>query len=116
MKEWESNLKNYDPVNIISYTVTDEAQKPVKNIQVKLRLLGFSPIAKYEDETGKYSYHSQDGHKDLDSLDIIVKDTMGVFEPDSVRVPVAYKAVKDPNDSWKEGESTAHHDFQLKKK
>ena len=53
----------------------------------------------------------------VDSLDIIVTDTTGVYASDSVSVKVDYdRSNVEWGDNWNDGAGYVHQDFQLKKK
>ena len=97
----------------VSGIITDEANQPLKDIKVQVRLLGITSGPKFSDESGKYLFHSQDGLY-LDSVDILVQDTAGVYASDSARVAVDLVEY-DNIHGWQVGEATAHQDFQLKK-
>ena len=98
-------------------TITDEDNKPLENIQVQVKYIseyGYTPSPVYSDSIGQYAFTSRDSGEQLDSIDVLVKDTSGVYECDTMRVPTEYHKVEDSG--WKVGESVAHHDFRLKKK
>jgi len=98
----------------VSGTITDEDHQPLKDIQVKVGYLGIKSNPIYSDAKGNYGFQSRDG-EEIDSVDIIVTDTAGVYESDSVRVAAEYIKLDQP-EGWKTGETTVHKDFQLKKK
>ena len=97
----------------VSGKITNEEKQPLEGIQVNIGLLGYTTRPFYSDSVGKYGYHSHEGI--ADSVDIIVKDPEGIYESDSVRVATEKNMFETPI-KWQEGEATASHDFQLKKK
>lgn len=104
-------------------TITDQENKPLKNIQVVVRqkAYGVGPAnallpEQYTDEEGMYRGSRNDAFP-VDSVDIIVTDTAGVFESDSVRVKVDYdRSHVSQGDHWYAGGGYVQQDFQLKKK
>lgn len=105
-------------------TITDEANKPVENIQVTLKDR-YRPNrdyrrtfpAVYTDEGGEYVIGPYNVFFPEDSMDIIVTDTTGVYASDSVSVKVDYDRSKVKwGDNWDSGAGYVHQDFQLKKK
>lgn len=102
----------------LSGTVTDEAEQPLKDIQVGLRRRGdgYPGVVGYTDENGRYEWTVGDFFP-VDSIDIIVSDTNGVYMRDSVRVGIEYDSRgKRWGDSWNHGTGTVQQDFRLKKK
>ena len=96
----------------VSGTITDEANQPLKDIQVQVSLLGYTSSPIYSDKNGTYLRQSNEGAAKY--VDIVVRDTAGVYASDSVRVDIE-RVMYDQPKGWKEGEATAHQDFQLKK-
>lgn len=105
-------------------TITDEANKPVENIQVTLKDR-YRPNrdqrrtfpAVYTDDGGEYVIGPYNGFFPNDSMDIIVTDTSGIYAPDSVSVKVDYDRSKVAwGDNWNKGAGYVHQDFRLKKK
>ena len=101
----------------VSGNITDEAKQPVENIQVKVKNDGYQIMPEgYSDENGRYMIEDV-GAFPVPNVDIIVTDTAGVFDSDSVRVEVTYDRSKvSPDDHWNDGEAVIQYDFQLKKK
>lgn len=102
--------------------VTDEENQPMENVQVIVKNKGdndtpreFLPTV-YTDDAGVYRY-SNEYMFPTDSMDVIVMDTAGVYESDSVRVKVDYdRSGVAPEDHWNAGVGIVYQDFQLKKK
>lgn len=104
-------------------TVTDEDNKPLENIRVTLKDR-YRPNLDYR-RTMPDVYTADDGTYTVgpydffpvDSLDIIVTDTTGVYASDSVSVKVDYdRSNVEWGDNWNDGDGYVHQDFQLKKK
>ena len=102
--------------------VTDDEQQPLENMQVLVHTKWDSDMSReympqvYTDEAGEYTL-STERLFPTDSMDIIVTDTAGVYESDSVRVKVDYdRSGVSPDDHWNEGVGKVYQDFQLKKK
>lgn len=98
--------------------VTDKDAQPVENIRVRAKDIRGDKYfpEQYTDEAGEYVVAS-DYNFPLDSVDVIVTDTAGVYEGDSVRVKVEYDRSKvAKGDHWNNGKGIVRHDFQLKKK
>lgn len=95
--------------------VTNEENQALKNIEVTIKHHGWPMCKKYSDEKGKYLIYEERMHYFSDSVDIIARDTSGIFEPDSVRVFVAVEPKPGPKDRWA-GSFSVKQDFQLKKK
>lgn len=106
--EYGAPYAEYD----VSGTITDEEEKPLKNMQIKLKENGV-PIAPetYSGEDGKYALR-EEGFP-MNRVDVVVSDTAGVYESDSVNVAVSFEG---GTDGWNAGKATIQHDFQLKKK
>ena len=96
----------------VSGTITDEANQPLKDIQVQVSLLGYTSSPIYSDKNGTYLRQSNEGAAKY--VDIVVRDTAGVYASDSVRVDIE-RVMYDQPKGWKEGEATVKQDFQLKK-
>ena len=97
--------------------VTDKDAQPVENIRVRVKGIRGDEYfpEQYTDEAGEYVVTSY--IFPLDSVDVIVTDTAGVYEGDSVRVKVEYDRSKvAKGDHWNNGKGIVRHDFQLKKK
>ena len=99
--------------------VSDEENNPIENAQVIVRSPNPGQIRDtlYSDEEGLYrgSYTGVFPHSN-DSIDIVVRDTAGVYASDSVRVAVEYdKSKVADGDSWNGGTAYIQQDFQLKK-
>lgn len=98
--------------------VTDKDAQPVENIRVRVKNVredAYLPD-QYSDENGEYKV-AVDYLFPPDSVDVVVTDTAGVYEGDSVRVKVEYdRSEVDKYDKWNDGKGIVHHDFQLKKK
>ena len=90
----------------VSGTITDQAKKPLENIQVTVKRKDNNDFLGevYSEADGRYVMESDYVFPE-DSFDILVTDTAGVYESDSVRVKAEY-----------ENGSPNQHDFQLKKK
>ena len=97
----------------VSGTVTNEAHQPLPDMQVNMAVNGYKLKPVLTDSAGQYAWSSYDGGSD--SIDIIVTDPKGVYQSDSVRVPVETKMFEQWR-HWQEGESIVHQDFQLKEK
>ena len=97
----------------VSGTVTNEAHQPLPDMQVNLAVNGYKLRPVLTDSAGQYAWSSY--HGGSDSIDIIVTDPKGVYQSDSVRVPVETKMFEQWR-HWQEGESIVHQDFQLKEK
>lgn len=102
---------------VVSGNVTDESDKPVKNIRVQLHNDGYAVSDySYTDEKGSYSLRDGITPWDApDSLWVVATDTADVYEADSVRVPVVIDESKGDGD-WLVGEAKAEANFQLKQK
>lgn len=104
----------------MSGTVTDEQEQPLENIQVAVRnrwdrengSLGYivcstNPDGQYEWRSGAYT----------DSIEIIVRDTAGVYESDSVNVGLEFdRSGVSKQDHWNWGKAEVQQDFVLGKK
>ena len=72
-------------------------------------------IEGYTDENGIYDIHVTDIFP-KDSVSIVVSDTDGVYEPDSVRIKIDYdRSDTNKNDGFYEGKASINQDFRLKK-
>ena len=103
----------------VSGKVSDEENNPIENAQVIVRSPKPGQIRDtlYSDEEGLYrgSYPGVFPYSN-DSIDIVVRDTAGVYASDSVRVAVEYdKSEVADDDSWNRGTAYIQQDFQLKK-
>lgn len=99
--------------------ISDEENNPIENAQVILSSPKAGQIRDtlYSDEEGLYrgSYPGVFPYS-KDSIDIVVRDTAGVYASDSVRVAVEYdKSEVADGDSWNGGTAYIQQDFQLKK-
>lgn len=99
--------------------ISDEENNPIENAQVIVRSPKAGQIRDtlYSDEEGLYrgSYPGVFPYS-KDSIDIVVRDTAGVYASDSVRVAVKYdKSEVADGDSWNGGTAYIQQDFQLKK-
>lgn len=102
--------------------VTDEERQPLENVQVIFKNKGNNDTPReylptvYTDEQGTYTFEME-YVLPMDSMDIIVADTAGVYESDSVRVKVDYdRSGVASDDHWNAGVGIVYQDFQLKKK
>lgn len=104
-------------------TITNEENEPIENIRVTLkdryrpnRDYRSTMLDVYTADDGTYTVGPY-GFFPVDSLDIIVTDTTGVYASDSVSVKVDYDRSKVKwGDNWDSGAGYVHQDFQLKKK
>ena len=96
--------------------VTNELNEPVNSARVTLRHKYGGDCDTYTDEDGIYSLRG--GMFPVDSVQIVVSDTSGVYEADSVRLKVDYDRsdAKQRGDSWYRGTGYIYQDFTLKKK
>jgi putative lipoprotein (rSAM/lipoprotein system) len=101
----------------VSGTITDESNQPVENIQVKVKSEGRQITQEaYSNADGQYTT-DQYAIFPVSTVDLIVTDTAGVYEGDSVRMDVTYdKSQVAKGDHWDEGDAVIQYDFQLKKK
>ena len=93
--------------------IFNQENEPLENIEVSIKYWGTSAMNGFSDENGQYLLKAI-CFPSLDSIDIVARDTTGVYEPDSARVKLDF----DPNtrrDRWSEGTLIAQQDFQLKK-
>ena len=102
--------------------VTNEKSQPLENIRVRIHpqwdQYGYQEDYDkiYTNANGEYSLNMSYIFP-VDSVDIILDDTTGVYQSDSVRVEVEYdKSKVDSSDHWNEGTASVHKDFRLKKK
>ena len=93
--------------------ITNEGNEPIENVEVTVKYRGCPVCGKYSDKEGNYLIR-QGYFPTVDSLDIVARDTSGIYEPDSVRMEV----VVDPatKTKWSEGSFVVKQDFQLRKK
>ena len=100
----------------VSGEITDQDDQPLENIQVRVRdEWGNTYPAEYTDIDGAYRIINEETFPS-DSMDIIVRDTAGVYESDSVRIKTDYDLSGVVEGGWYQGQATIHHDFQLRKK
>ena len=101
----------------VSGNVTDESNQPVENIQVKVKNNGRQIMQEvYSDKNGKYTTEQYEIFP-VSTVDLIVTDTAGIYNGDSVRVTVTYdKSQIAKGDHWDEGDAIIQYNFQLKKK
>ena len=104
----------------MSGIVTDEQDQPLENIEVAVtnrwgRAYQEPPyVVGYTDKNGKYEWRT--GGDGLDSIDIIVRDTAGVYRADSVSLGVEYdRSGVSKSDHWNMGNAKVQQDFRLKK-
>lgn len=107
----------------MSGTVTDEQEQPLENLQVAVRdrwdrengSLGYVVCSTNSD--GQYAWRTQT-HPWIDSFEIIVRDTAGVYESDSVNVGGLEfdRSGVSKQDHWNCGKAEVQQDFVLKKK
>lgn len=98
--------------------VTNELNEPVNSARVTLRHKYDGDCDTYTDEDGIYSLRLRGEMFPVDSVQIVVSDTSGVYEADSVRLKVDYDRsdAKQRGDSWYRGTGYIYQDFTLKKK
>ena len=98
--------------------VTNERNEPVNSARVTLRHKYDGDCDTYTDEDGIYSLRLRGEMFPVDSVQIVVSDTSGVYEADSVRLKVDYDRsdAKQRGDSWYRGTGYIYQDFTLKKK
>ena len=104
-------------------TITDEENKPLKDIRVQIKskwLPADAPedpaITATTDETGRYDFYLE-YYFPVDSVDLVVRDEAGIYASDSVRVKVDYdRSNVSPSDHWNEGNGFVEKDFKLQKK
>ena len=95
--------------------ITNEENEPIESIEVAAKYRGYPLVTGYSNEDGAYRIH-EDYFPDLfDSIDLVARDTSGIYESDSVRVKVEIDR-STSHDKWFEGTFAVQHDFQLKKK
>ena len=94
--------------------VFNEQNEPVSSARVTLK--DSYSIDSYTDKDGIYTIRVTN-ELPKDSISIVVNDTNGVYESDSVRIKVDYDRsdAKEHNDFY-EGKASIYQDFQLKKK
>ena len=94
--------------------ITNQENEPIESVEVAAKYKGYPLVAGYSNEDGAYRIHDY-FPAFLDSIDLVARDTSGIYESDSVRVKVEI----DPTtkrDKWLEGTFSVQHDFRLKKK
>ena len=89
-------------IDVSGKIIDQETEQPIENIQVTVKRLDVTHVQMYSDENGQYGTHEL-YLPYLDSIDIVARDTAGLYAPDSVRLKFNY------------GENI-QQDFQLKKK
>ena len=106
----------------MSGIVTDEQDQPLENIEVAVtnrqwRSEAVQPcVVGYTDQNGKYEWRTWGSGGGPDSIDIIVRDTAGVYRADSVSLGVEYdRSGVSKSDHWNMGNAKVQQDFQLKK-
>ena len=93
--------------------ITNEENEPIKSARVVLKEM--YDTEGYTDENGIYDIHVTDIFP-KDSVSIVVSDTDGVYEPDSVRIKIDYdRNDTNKNDGFYEGKASINQDFRLKK-
>ena len=106
----------------MSGTVTDEQEQPLENIQVAVRnrwdrengSLGYVVCSTNSD--GQYAWRTETDPW-IDSFEIIVRDTAGVYESDSVNVGLEFdRSGVSKQDHWNCGKAEVQQDFVLGKK
>ena len=99
--------------------ITNEQAQPVENINVRVMYPWnhWSFLEQYTDAEGEYLVSTDAYRPSTDSVDIVVTDTAGIYQGDSVRVKVEYdRSGVEKEDYWNERKGLVYHDFQLKKK
>ena len=101
----------------ISGSITDQDEQPLENIQVSVRVHRDydSFCVGYSDEDGRYQWRNSSS-LEYDTIDIIVRDTSGVYASDSVRTKLEYDRSQAGWNTWDRGIASVQQDFQLKKK
>ena len=94
--------------------VTNERNEPVRSARVTLK--NVPSRDGYTDAEGIYSI-CVTNHFPVDSLSILVSDTDGVYQPDSVRLKVDYdRSDAKQHSGFYRGKGYVYQDFQLKEK
>ncbi|MCR4665578.1 MAG: radical SAM-associated putative lipoprotein [Paludibacteraceae bacterium] len=95
--------------------VTNERNEPVRSARVTLK--NVPSRDGYTDAEGIYSIRVVVEHFPVDSLSILVSDTDGVYQPDSVRLKVDYdRSDAKQHSGFYRGKGYVYQDFQLKEK
>lgn len=89
-------------IDVSGNIIDQETEQPIENIQVTVKRLDVTHVQMYSDKNGQYGTHEL-YLPYLDSIDIVARDTAGLYASDSVRLKFNY------------GENI-QQDFQLKKK
>lgn len=91
-------------IDVSGKIIDQETEQPIENIQVTVKRNGwpYSPEM-YSDENGQYGTHEL-YLPYLDSIDIVARDTAGLYASDSVRI------------KFNNNGENIQQDFQLKKK
>ena len=89
-------------IDVSGNIIDQETEQPIENIQVTVKRLDVTHVQMYSDKNGHYI--AQELYlPHWDSIDVVARDTAGLYAPDSVRLKFNY------------GENI-RQDFQLKKK
>ena len=89
-------------IDVSGKIIDQETEQPIENIQVTVKRLDVTHVQMYSDKNGQYGTHEL-YLPNWDSIDVVARDTAGLYAPDSVRLKFNY------------GENI-QQDFQLKKK
>ncbi|MBR7153901.1 MAG: radical SAM-associated putative lipoprotein [Paludibacteraceae bacterium] len=91
-------------IDVSGKIIDQKTEQPIENIQVTVKRNGwpYSPEM-YSDENGQYGTHEL-YLPYLDSIDIVARDTAGLYASDSVRI------------KFNNNGENIQQDFQLKKK
>ena len=89
-------------IDVSGKIIDQETEQPIENIQVTVKRLDVTHVQMYSDKNGQYGTHDL-YLPNWDSIDVVARDTAGLYTPDSVRLKFNY------------GENI-RQDFQLKKK
>lgn len=89
-------------IDVSGNIIDQETEQPIENIQVTVKRLDVTHVQMYSDKNGQYGTHEL-YLPNWDSIDVVARDTAGLYAPDSVRLKFNY------------GENI-QQDFQLKKK
>lgn len=89
-------------IDVSGKIIDQETEQPIENIQVTVKRLDVTHVQMYSDKNGQYGTHEL-YLPHWDSIDVVARDTAGLYAPDSVRLKFNY------------GENI-RQDFQLKKK
>ena len=96
--------------------ITNEEDEKLENIEVSINYSRCNIYATYSNSIGQYRIHQLFAEYFPDSVDVIARDTSGVYETDSVRVGVEYTPSESPVKTNIAGKLSVHQDFQLKKR